>query len=678
MHRTYVIAWAIGLAACMKYFFLKIAALLLVSSLLGWSDEPEASSQVRLTRLSLKELANLQITSVSKKEENYFNAASAVYVLTQEDIHRSGATSIPEALRMVPGMNVARINANKWAISARGFNGRFANKLLVLMDGRTVYTPLFSGVYWDVQDTLLEDIDRIEVIRGPGAALWGANAVNGVINVITKDAKQTQGALVTGGSGTDLPFFAGARYGGQLAPNLSYRIYGKFFAHDDFKRLMDGDADDEWHAGSTGFRLDWLPGASSSAMLQGAYYGGTTGDLLVLPSPAPPFLMPQLERANVSGGHLLGRWAHEISPSSDVTVQLYYDRAEREINILEFAYDTLDVEVQQRFELGERHEFVYGTGYRLMMDEFEPTFQAALDPPSQNDQLFSAFLQDQISLVPDRLTWTLGSKFEHNDYTGFEVQPNTRLLWTPHEEHSVWAAISKAVRTPSRAVSDLQTRFAVPTVPGVVGEFRGSRDFDSEDVVAYEVGYRVQPAARFNVDLAAFYNEYDDLNTNERLPVVPGAPAVLPLFAANGMEGETYGAELVSNLEVTDTWRLMGSYSLLKMNLRLKPSSNAFGSENAEGDSPQNQFHVRSYWDLPHRIRFDTAAYYVDNLSNQNVPSYIRLDVRLGWRPTDSLELELVFQNLLDDRHPEFGSTSLLVTPTQIERSVYGRLTWAF
>jgi iron complex outermembrane receptor protein len=635
-----------------------------------------------LTALSIEELMEIEVTSVSKKEERLSHAAAAVYVITQEDIRRSGLKSIPELLRMVPGLEVARIDANKWAISSRGFNGRFANKLLVLIDGRSVYTPLFSGVFWDVQDTLLQDVERIEVIRGPGAAVWGANAVNGVINIITKKARDTQGGLVVAGGGTEELALGGLRYGGAIGENIHYRIFGKYLNHDDFVDAAGKDAADEWRVLRGGFRLDLDLTPEDLLTVQGDLYGGDAGSRSTVVTLTAPFSSTFDQQVDLFGGNALARWTHLFSPGSDLALQIYYDRAERDDQLVAQKHDTLDIDFQHRFHLGQRQEVLWGAGYRLVTDHLENGPTVTFNPTGRTLDLLSAFVQDEVTLVEKRLRLTLGSKFEHNDFTGFEVQPSGRLLWTPGDRHAVWAAVSRAVRTPSRVEHDARIDFS--SSPGTLVSIFGDRSFDSEDLLAFELGYRVRPLDRLSFDIATFYNRYENLFTLEQAtPFAEGSPPpphlVIPLHFANQMDGETYGVEVASNLQVTDWWRLSGSYSFLRMELHPHgpPSPPGASTEVAEGESPRNQAQLRSSLNLPHNLELDLFLYYVDNLPQFGVPGYLRLDARLGWRPFKRLELSIGVQNALDDRHPEFGN-EIFTNHTEVQHSIYGMLVWRF
>jgi iron complex outermembrane receptor protein len=644
----------------------------------------ERGDPAALGDLTIEQLMNVEITSVSKREESLLEAASAIYVITGEDIRRSGVTSIPEALRMAPGIEVARINGNRWAISARGFNGEFANKLLVLMDGRTVYDPAFSGVYWDVQDTMLEDLDRIEVIRGPGATLWGANAVNGVINIITKRAADTQGLLLTAGGGTQEIGFGGVRYGGTLGTRVQYRLYAKYFDRGAQAPALGIPASDGWDVGRGGFRFEWEPSPAGTVTLQGDWYRGEEDETLVERQLTPPFQALEVAHAHVDGRNLLARWHSVFGERSDATVQAYYDHTARRDSDLGEDTDTVDLSLEHHVGLGV-HDVVWGLGYRWVSDAFDNTFEAALHPTARRYDIFSGFVQDQVPLVTDRLRLTVGTKLEHNAFSGFEIQPSASLVWTPRPRHAAWVAVARAVRTPARTDRDLRFVFSTfPTENGPPGLLvaEGNRDFESEELVSYELGYRVRPWDPVFLDVAGFYDVYDDLSTGE-----PGAPRVVadsvphlefPIQFANKAHGHTYGVETALSWQVVPRWRLMLASTFLRMHIELDSSSADTFAKGMEGNSPQHQFHVRSYLNLPGNLEFDTALYYVDNLPNQGVPSHVRLDARLGWHPIDVLELSLVLQDMLHERHLEFANRSGLVEPTEIERSIYGKITLRF
>jgi iron complex outermembrane receptor protein len=652
-----------------------------------------------LTELSIEELVNVEISSVAKKPTLLYEAPAAVAVLTQEDIRRLGATSLPEALRAVPGLAVARLNANKWAVSSRGFADEYANELLVLVDGRSVYTPSFGGVYWNVQDLVLEDLDRIEVIRGPGATLWGANAVNGVINLITKSAKETQGVLLSSSFGTEDQPSISARYGGQLASNLFYRVFAKYFNRDGFSDAHGLEMEDDWRVTRGGLRLDWEPSEANTFTLLGDYYDGTYGEPVSRAALFPPTNVLLRVEAPMSGAYALGRWQRRFSEESELKLQVYFDQYERNHpfggamlvagpDLAETerlpgeTRDTWDLDLQHRFALSRRQDVIWGVGYRYSEDHYVPNgCEVRLVPDRRGDQLFNVFLQDEITVVGDRLRLTLGSKFERNDYTGLEVQPGARLLWTPTERHSIWTSVARAVRTPTHFERGVEGNLTA--IPPAMIRLYSNPELTSEKLLAYEIGYRVEPTSRLSFDLAAFYNDYQDLIVSDpgppRLQFTTSPYLVVPFTYVNRPPGHTYGAEVLAQWLATDHWRLTGGYSWLHTAL-------AEGNTLSTGDDfPQQQFHLRSSLDLSHGWELDAALYCTDQISvlsadfvhSTSIPAYARLDVGLHWRPNKRLELAVWGQNLFDNGHPEYGSykTSAVV---EIPRTVYGKVTWRF
>jgi len=612
----------------------------------------QRDSAEALKRLSLDELMNVEVMSVSRRPERLFETPSAIQVITQDDIHKSGATSLPEALRLASNLQVAQVDARQWAISARGLNGTTANKLLVLIDGRTVYTPLFSGVFWDVQDVLLSDIDRIEVISGPGATLWGANAVNGVINVITKDAKDTKGLLVTGGGGTELAGFGSARYGGALGAHANYRIYGKGFSRDPTLLPNGRGAPDAWHMGQGGFRADWDASASNRLSLYGDWYDGRSAQV----SPG---------HIGVSGGNVIAKWAHPISAKSEVSAQAYYDHTHRNIpGTFGEDLDIYDIEVQHRAAVAARHDVVWGGGYRLINDRVGNTAGVAFLPAHVARQWFTAFAQDEIALASERLHVTLGAKVEHNDYTGFEVQPSGRLNWTIRPSRTLWAAISRAVRTPSRIDREL----FVPAQPPFF--LAGGPTFRSETMLAYELGYRHQQGALV-LSLATFYNRYHGLRSLEQAN--PPNPA--PLVIANGQDGESFGGEATASYRITDNWQVRAGYTELRIHIWPNPGSTDTTRGATESHTPDRQLSLRSSLQLGAQWSLDGGFRYISEIANQQVPAYAEFDARIGWQPVAALELSLAGQNLLHDHHTEFGT---LTARRGIERGVYGMVQWHY
>jgi iron complex outermembrane receptor protein len=631
------------------------------------ATESENSSIGALKQLSIEELMNLDVTSVSKQAEPYGRAPAAIEVITQDQIRRSGASSIPEALRLADNLDVAQQNSHDWAISARGFNTALGNKLLVLVDGRTVYTPLFSGVFWNVQDYLLEDIDRIEVISGPGGTLWGANAVNGVINISSKSAKDTQGLyLEAGGGGPELKGFTEVRYGGVLGSDVYFRAYGKYFDRGSEVYANGNNASDSWNMRQGGFRIDSYASPGNVLTAQGDLYGS---DLNVTAGGS----------GNTAGGNLLGRWSHVISADSNTNLQLYYDRTRLvdpitnqfgTAEILTDELETYDFDFQHHIRLNERNRIAWGLGYRFTHDVVQQAQNLAFLPPTLNRNLYSGFVQDEVMLIKD-VFLTLGSKLEHNDYTGFEWEPSGRLQWNVAPDQMLWTAVSRAVRTPSRIDRDI--REPNPLTPIFVGE----SSFRSETLIAYEMGYRAHLGSSTSASLSTFYNGYDNVRSLSYTPVT-----IVPVFFANNLAGDTFGAELSMDYQIIDQWRLHGGYDLLRERIHVKSGQFDFNKALNETEDPQQQFFLRSSLDLPRNIELDGALRWVDKLiANNNglpatVPSYFELDVHLGWHPVPKLELAIVGQNLLHDHHPEYGVPIAIPNREEIQRSVYGKVSY--
>jgi len=644
-----------------------------------------------VTAMSVEDLMNVQVTSVSKRAQKLADAAAAIFVITQEDIQRSGARNIPELLEMVPGLEVARIDENKWAIGARGFNGRFDDKLLVLIDGRSVYTPLFSGVYWDVQDVMLDDVERIEVIRGPGATLWGANAVDGVINIITKPAKETQSGLIKAGGGDEELTADGVRYGGQVGNKGYYRAYVKGFDFGSSTNLAGQNASDGWYQESGGFRSDWTLSGKDSLTVQGDMYHSQDGETLTIPSLTAPYSQTFANTGEYSGGDVLSRWTHTYSNSS-LSLQAYFDRTNYADNNLFVDHESVyDVEFQHDFHVGDRHEIVWGAGYRSIQDRSDSTFTVAVQPSQGQYNLFNAFLQDEIHFLNDRLRLTVGSKLEHNDFTGFEYEPNVRLLVNLSANQSVWGAISRAVRTPAITEEGLRLNSGVvpPGAPPfyspvpVIEAIYGNPQFRSEDMIAYEVGYRVQATKTFSADIATFYNSYTNLLTAEAGTPFPEATPppfhyVFPLMAGNKMSGGTYGVEPFFNWKVLPMWKLYGNYSYLEMNIHKNANSNDPTPDLPNGSNPKNQAYFQSSLELPRNIEQHFSVRYVDHLPGLNIPSYTSLDAGIRWSPMPHVTLGFDGLNWLDNRHIEFVPDFINTMPTVVTRSIFGSITIDF
>jgi iron complex outermembrane receptor protein len=643
-----------------------------------------------LTELSLDELTRVQfVTSVAKKPQKLENATAAIHLMTSDTIARTPATTVPDLLREVPGLFVGSVDAHTWAISSRGFNDAFGNKLLVLLDGRSVYTPLFSGVYWDVQDTILEDLERIEVVRGPGGTMWGANAVNGVINLTTKHTRETQGMLVSAGGGNEDQAIGAVRYGATIGAgsNAFFRVYAKYNQRDGSELLTgSGNANDRWHLLRGGFRADWEPNPRDQLTFQGDVSAGEEDQTYSFATlTAPDYRATSTRPTDLLGAHALARWTRALGDESELRLQAYYDRTDRETVLLHEQRDTADVDLQHRFQLGSRQEINWGAGYRYTRDDLRDSFPLSFQPRQRGDHLFSWFAQNELTLVPDRLELTGGIKLEHNDYTGFEYQPRGSLHFQVHDHHSLWAAFSRAVRTPSRAEHDFRLNDQVfGGAPPVVVSIFGHPDFRSETVLAYEAGYRFQPAPRFSTDLAVFYNEYRHLRTTESVgspdfdASLPGAPLVQRVNLDNKANGETFGAEFAVRWAATGWWDLHGSYSALDLQLHRSPTSNAGDAELDEDKAPHHQLRLRSAFTFSREWRLDLIGRYVDAIADFNIKGYWELDARLAWSPRPNLEISLNGRNLLHSSHAEFWPTILGTQRTEVQRGVFALITYRF
>jgi len=642
--------------------------------------------------LSIEELMNVKVTTVSRRPQKLTEVASAVFVITQDDIRRSGATSIPDALRMAPGVQVERIDTNKWAVSVRGFNGRFANKLQVLMDGRSVYSPLFSGTLWEHQDTLMEDIERIEVIRGPAAAVWGANAVNGVINIITKKAADTQGTLLSAGGGSFEHAFAGARYGGKINEDTPFRVYAKGFTRDNTASLSGENNRDQWHSSRGGFRVDHNRGIDQFT-LQGDVFFNSNGDRInkaVLDLPTIPV---NGYRGYEEGGNIRFRWDRTMSDRSSIMFQTYYDRIRQKIlPVVDYDAESFDLDFQHRFSWLDRHDLTWGANYRLYHNTFFDTDIINFNPRTRTNQLFSGFIRDEIALIPDYLRFSIGTRLDHNDFSGLEVQPNARLMWTPDADNSLWMAVSRAVRTPSRAEHDIRINSAqIRDFPGlsilpfpILAVIQGSHGFNSEKLIAYELGYRHQFSPRASVDIAGFVNDYSQLRDASfgALSLSTGMPIqlLLPVMGNNKASALTYGFEISADWKPTDKWRLQGNYSFLHMDISASSLTRKFDpiTSGADKVNPQHQVSLRSNYDFSDKLEANLWLRYISDISYYNIPGYITMDAKITYKPVKNLELFVVGQNLFSQNHREFVADFLPSSPAFIPRGIYGGAQWRF
>ena len=605
-----------------------------------------------LSRLSIEELGEVQVTSVSKRPEAIGQAPSAIYVITQADIARSGATSLPEILRLAPNLQVTQAGASRYVITARGMNGspaaqNFSNKLLVLVDGRTVYTPLYSGVYWDMQDVLLQDIDRIEVISGPGATMWGANAVNGVINITTRSSADTQGGVLAIGQG-DQERTAALRFGGKLSDAVTYRVYAKTFLDDDTRTPAGQAGNDHWSKPQVGFRLDWAASASDKLTLQGDAYDGYEAQ-------------PSAPAEDIRGGNILARWNRSWQGGSTLQVQTYYDRVERgdEVDGSGFHVDTYDLDVQHRLPLGDRQEIVWGGGYRTSRYRIDGTSSLLFSPAARHLNLANVFMQDSIVLTPST-TLVLGAKIEDDPYIDPVLLPTARLSWTPNGDAMVWAAVSRAIRAPTPFDRDVVERV------GGVDFLIGGGEFRSETLIAYELGAKLRLSPRASLSISSFYNDYDRLRSIELAPA-----GFLPLRWGNLLEGHTYGVEAWGEYQVAGWWRLSGAVNYLDEKFKFTADTFHVLGVSQTANDPKYQASVKSSMDLG-PVTLDGALRYVSALPEPRLPAYAELDGRLGWNITPRVMLALIGRNLLHAEHREYTDGA------RIQRSVSIGVQWRF
>jgi iron complex outermembrane receptor protein len=646
--------------------------------------QTDQSGSVSLKQLSLEQLGDVEITTVSKDPQQVLKTPAAVFVITQEDIRRSGATSIPEALRLAPGVEVARIDGDHWSVAIRGLAGQFSKDLLVLIDGRSLYTPLFAGVYWDVQEVVLEDVQRIEVIRGPGGTIWGANAVNGVINIITKSAENTHGALVTLGGGNVDQGIGTVRYGGTAGSDFNYRVYATgSLRGPEFH--SDGDEFDHFRMGQAGFRTDWKDGEKDTFTVQGDIYSAGSGEISFLPSFSPPAEITRNAIASASGGNLLARWLHTTGEGSDIQIQAYFDRTNRVDIEGGETRDTFDVDFIQHAPIFGKLNLTWGLGARVSPSNFiETTPGITFLPNSQTDSVYSSFLQFEIPIVRNKLTLTAGTKLEHNNFSGFEFEPSVRVLWSPTEHQSFWAAVTRAVRTPSR--QDQDVAFAIlavaePTPPSVYFDVVGNPNAKAEQLIGYEAGYRTQVNSNLYVDFTPFYNSYNGLEGYGPPGVSESDdPPPLHLFFvlpyANIIEGHAAGAEIAPDWKITHWWRARGSYSYLDMALKDKPGFTDVGNllSSYEGSSPRHVVSLQSSFNLPKHFELDATYRYSSRLPEFSVNDYSTADLRVGWHVGEGLEFSAVGQNLLSPSHAEFGGDPGPLVG--IKRSAFAKVTW--
>lgn len=625
--------------------------------------------------LGLEDLMNTKVVTASKSQERAFDVPAAITVITNEDIRRSGQTSVMEVLRMVPGMQVSRINSSAWAISARGFADEYANKMLVMIDGRSIYTPTFSGIYWDLVNLPLEDIDRIEVIRGPGATVWGANAVNGVINIVTKDTQYTQDTYVSGGLGDHERAFAEGRVGGEIGKNGHYRFYSRYLDRERMEGANGAEQNNGWWRMLTGVRADWNNGGNDSFTVQGEVQKGQNEQESIQ-------FGPSASDSDSTMSYLRGRWIRALEDGSTMTLSSYIDQHHRSTDVLEQRVTTFDIDFNHNLRWMERNSLVWGAGYRLADDSYNSTPVLSFVPNEEQKNLFSTFVQNTFEAT-DRLDLTLGTKLEHNGYTGFEVQPTAKFAFNPDDRSTFWGSVARAVRSPSRTEDSIRYTFGNPA-PGVAIVGIGDADVESESLIAYELGYRISPREGLVFDIATYYNDYDNLTTLTQGTPFPGGPGlIIPLNVLNLGEAEMYGIEVSSSWQVTPSWLLSGYYSYGHLNADPGAADQLF--LDYESLWPQHSFNIRSLYNITENVELDTAVYYVSSLDDARevdgtlnpIEDYVKWDVRLGWRPWDGLELSLAGLDLLESGQQQFVN-SRFYPASRVGRSYYGKATWRF
>lgn len=649
----------------------------------GQTEMASNGAQQNLKQMTLEQLGEVEVTTVSKEPEEVWKTAAAIYVITQDDIVRSGASNIPEALRLAPGVEVARITSGEYAIGIRGFNSRLSRSVLVLIDGRTVYSTFTAGTYWETNDVEMKDIDRIEIIRGPGGTIWGPNAVNGVINIITKDTKDTQGFQGAAGGGNVEQVFGDARYGSGNGKGFTYKAYVKGFGWAP-QYHSDGDNYDDWHSGQGGFRMDWTAHTHDSYRLQGDVYGQDFGERVTLTTYNPPANTDDSGDASLYGGNVLWSWTRAQGEGKDIQLAVYYAHDTRnELNFGDIR-NTVDVDFTDRIPLSHQEVTWGGTLRASHGTEVEVITGLTFTPSQRTDQLYQGFVQDQVSLIENRLSLVAGTKVLKTNYTPVLAEPSARLLFTPSTSQTVWAAYTHALRTPADVERDFNlSSFLNEYVSGlpVFARFSANTHFRSEQLNGYELGYRGLECKNLYVDLAGFYNHYGDLFSEDLVgaPFVETTPPpthiIFPVQFGNGLVASTTGVEVAPEWRPEPWWRLRGSYSFLDMHVKKGTNSQDIGSApGVQGSSPEHQALIQNGFDLPRSVSTDIYVRYVGALPGLQVSSYWTGDATVGWGVTHHIRLTAVGQNLFAPHHVEFGYDP--GPPVGILRSIYGEITF--
>ena len=654
------------------------------------SEQPDAGGrqQTPLKTMTLDELGNIEVTTVSKAPQRALDTTAAIYVITQEDIQRSGATTIPDALRLAPGVDVAQIDTHSWSVGIRGFGNNLSRNVLVLIDGRSVYTTLFAGTWWDGQNLFLADVDRIEIIRGPGGTIWGPNAVNGVINIITKSTKDTHGATVSAGGGDILQGFLNAHYGGGNSKGLDYRVYELGFDRGP-QYHSDGIKFDRWRAIQGGFRTDWAKDTRDHFTFQGDIFDESAGTGDTVSNYTMPYLQTLYGTEQISGGNILGRWQRVYQEGKDIQLQASYEHTNRyDPTQFKDIHNTFDIDFLDRFRLPARQQISWGLGARFSHADNPIVVPGEFfSPESRTDRLTTAFFQDEIRLIDKQLTFTFGTKILETNFTGWQLQPTGRLSWTPTNSQTFWTAFTHAVRTPSDIEENFTELVYAGTASGlpVFGEFNPNPKFHSEELNGYEAGYRLLAGKSLYFDVAAFYNHYGDLLSEDIIgpPAVATNPApthiIFPAGFGNGLVGTTKGIEFAPEWRPLATWRLRGSYSYLQMDIKKGTDSlDAGTASTVNGSSPKHRLSLQSDLDFAKVFSLDLTYRYVavlPDVAGGSIPAYSTGDARFDWRFAREFKLSAVGRNLAQPRHVEFGGPDPGPN-VGIRRGFYGEITF--
>jgi iron complex outermembrane recepter protein len=672
----------------------KLHFLIVIAALVPWAlaqQAPLPSTTGSLADSTLEDLMNIEVTSASKKAQRLGSTAASVYVISAEDIRRSGISILPELLRLAPGVQVSRLSSGSWAIGIRGFNDEYSNKLLVLVDGRSVYNEFYAVTFWDTLNVPIDDIERIEVIRGPGAAMWGTNAVNGVINIITKSAQTTKGGSITGGGGSQTMSAESVRYSGEASPGAFYRVGAQNTDYEPFQILASPSPSRGWVNRSADFRLDWDLSTTDSLLISGGIYQSSLGTVVPVATIASPNAAAADDRVDTDGGNVLVRWQHVVSETSSIEVSFSAEHMLRNDPQATASFNTFDAGFQEHMRAGSRHDVIYGVTLRDVTLQTTPTPALQFTPTNDRHYEIALFVQDEIALVPNKLSFIAGVQASEIESLGYAIQPTGRLLWTPSANLSTWIAVSRANRTPSlydRGLNYYEAPVTIPSgspyIPSFLGivNVMGNPTNRSETVLAYEAGQRVQANKKISFDVSTFYNVYQHLvSATQGAPVLSfasGTPYLaIPVYTGNERHGESYGAELATTWNVISRWRLTGGYNWLRVETQSYAGDISVDETRTSSATPHHQWQVRSNFDLTRTIQIDTAFYYTAAMLATGIPQHLRGDLRIGWRPIPKIEFSIGVQDAFEANHLEYESTRFNQT-SEVPRNFYGKATWRF